>query len=178
MEDKIILKAKKVRAILTDVDGVLTDGSLYYAAGMDEHFKAFSVYDGVGVKMANICGIPVFFVSAKKSSLLHKRASELKVKECYDGIENKRDKVKEIAERYGFGFEELAYLGDDIVDIQVLKIVGFPVAVKNAFDEVKNHAVYITERRGGEGALREVIELIIKAKGEWNRVLDYFGGGK
>ena len=176
MENKVVLKAKKVKAIFTDVDGVLTDGSMYYAEGMNEHFKVFSVYDGVGVKIANLCNIPVFFVSAKKSSLLHKRAKELKVKECFDGIENKRETVLDIAERYGFNLNEIAYIGDDLVDIQVLRIVGFPVAVKNAFDEVKNHAVYITERKGGEGALREVVEFIVKARGEWGKVLDFFGG--
>ncbi len=176
MEDKIILKAKKVKAIFTDVDGVLTDGSMYYAEGMNEHFKVFSVYDGVGVKIANLCNIPVFFVSAKKSSLLHKRAGELKVKECYDGIENKRKTVLEVSKRYGFKLDEIAYIGDDLVDIQVLGIVGFPVAVKNAFDEVKKHAVYITERKGGEGALREVVEFLVKARGQWDRVLDFFGG--
>ncbi|BBB32569.1 3-deoxy-D-manno-octulosonate 8-phosphate phosphatase [Thermotomaculum hydrothermale] len=176
MEDKVILKAKKVKAIFTDVDGVLTDGSMYYAEGMNEHFKVFSVYDGVGVKIANLCNIPVFFVSAKRSSLLHKRASELKVKECFDGIENKKETVLKVAEKYSFNLDEIAYIGDDLVDIQVLKIVGFPVAVKNAFDEVKKHAVYITERKGGEGALREVIEYIVKARGEWKTVLDYFGG--
>ncbi len=176
MEDKIILKARKVKAIFTDVDGVLTDGSMYYAEGMNEHFKVFSVYDGVGVKIADLCNIPVFFVSAKKSSLLHKRARELKVKECFDGIENKKETVLVVAKRYGFELDEIAFVGDDLVDIQVLKLVGFPVAVKNAFSEVKKHALYVTERRGGEGALREVIELIVKAKGEWDTVLNYFGG--
>ena len=176
MEDKIVLKAQKVKAIFTDVDGVLTDGSMYYAEGMSEHFKVFSVYDGVGVKIADLCDIPVFFVSAKKSSLLHKRAEELKVKECFDGIENKRETVLDIAKRYGFDLNEIAYIGDDLVDIQVLRLVGFPVAVKNAFDEVKKYAVYITERRGGEGALREVVEFIVKARGEWGKVLDFFGG--
>ncbi len=176
MEDKVILKAKKVKAIFTDVDGVLTDGSMYYAEGMNEHFKVFSVYDGVGVKIADLCNIPVFFISAKKSSLLHKRASELKVKECFDGIENKKKTLLDVVKKYGYSADEVAFLGDDLVDIQVLKIVGFPVAVKNAFGEVKKHAIYVTEREGGKGALREVVELIVKARGEWDKVLNYFGG--
>ena len=176
MENQVVLKAKKVKAIFTDVDGVLTDGSMFYAEGMNEHFKVFSVYDGVGVKMASICEIPVFFVSAKKSSLLHKRASELKVEKCFDGVENKREIVLSVCKEYGFSSEEVCYLGDDLVDIQVLKIVGFPVAVSNAFDEVKKYAAYITQRKGGEGALREVIELIVKSRGCWEKVLSYFGG--
>ncbi len=176
MENEIILKAKKVKAIFTDVDGVLTDGSMYYAEGMNEHFKVFSVYDGVGVKIADLCNIPVFFISAKKSSLLHKRASELKVKECFDGIENKKETLLDVVKKYGYSVDEVAFLGDDLVDIQVLRIVGFPVAVNNAFEEVKKHALYITKREGGKGALREVVEFIVKARGEWDKVLNYFGG--
>ncbi len=176
MENETVLRAKKVKAIFTDVDGVLTDGGMFYAEGMKEHFKVFSVYDGVGVKMASICQIPVFFVSAKKSSLLHKRASELKVEKCFDGVENKKEIVLSVCGEYGFSQEEICYIGDDLVDIQVLKIAGFPVAVKNAFDEVKKHALYVTERKGGQGALREVVELIVKARGCWEKVLSYFGG--
>lgn len=178
MENEVILKAKKVKAIFTDVDGVLTDGSMYYAEGMSEHFKVFSVYDGVGVKIANLCNIPVFFVSAKKSSLLHKRASEIGVKECYDGVEDKIVLVTGVMDRLGLSPEEVCYIGDDIVDVQVLKVVGFPVAVANALSYVKDFAIYITDREGGKGALREVVELIIRAKGEWERVIEYFGGQK
>lgn len=166
--EKLKEKLKKVKILMTDVDGVLTDGSLYIGTGGNE-FKKFNVLDGAGVALLKAVNIPLVVLSGRYSEATVARMRELDLEEnlYQDGLA-KIETYRKIKERFGVGDEEILYIGDDLVDLPVLKRVGVPVAVENACSEVKAKAVYVTKRRGGEGALREVIELLLTAKGLFN----------
>ena len=160
----------KIRIVFTDVDGVLTDGSIYY--GPDgQVFKRYNVYDGYGIRRLQESGVLVVFVSADDHDMIRSRARRLGVEEVYLGVPDKGELVRQIMEREGLEVEEACYVGDDIPDLPAMKAVGVPVAVANARPEIKAVAAYVTQVRGGEGAVREIAELILKAKcgesGEW-----------
>jgi len=173
MENNVILKAKKVKAIFTDVDGVLTDGTLYYL-GEEEHGKGFFVRDGLAIKIAEKLSIPVYFISAKKSSVLRQRAKELGVSGCYDGSLKKVEIAENICNELKLSFDEVCYIGDDIVDIPLLNEVGFSATVKDCAEELKDICDFISSKKGGKGAFREIVELIIKSKNRWEEVLAFF----
>jgi len=173
MENTAVLKAKKVKAIFTDVDGVLTDGKLYYF-GNEEHGKAFFVRDGLAVKFAEKLSIPVYFISAKSSSILKQRAKELGVSGCYDGVHNKVEVANGICNELALNLSEICYIGDDLVDLALLNKVGFAATVKNCADEVRTVCDFISSKKGGKGAFREIVEFIIKSQGKWEEVLTFF----
>jgi len=151
-------RVKKLKLLIADADGVLTEGTLYYTEE-GETLKAFSVLDGLGVKKLKDMGIKVAVISGRTSPPLFKRLEELGV-ETYGGIKDKLKLYEELKERYRLKDEEVAFVGDDLVDLPVMKRVGFPVAVANAEEEVKKVALYTTMREGGKGAVREVADLI------------------
>ena len=176
MENEILLKAKKVRLFVSDVDGVLTDGKLYYGPGMEGHMKAFHVRDGLAVKMAQLAGIRVAFVSAKASAILRQRGEELGVDFCMDGVKDKVARVSEICDTLQVSWEETAAIGDDLVDIPVLKQAAFSATVPEAPDGIKAFVDFVTIHPGGKGAFRELVELLIRSRGKWDEVLAHFGG--
>ncbi len=153
----------RIRILFTDVDGVLTDGSIYY--GPDgQVFKRYNVYDGYGIRRLQEAGVLVVFVSADDHDMIRSRARRLGVEEVYLGVPDKGGLVREIMDREGAVPEEACYVGDDIPDLPALQAVGVPVAVANARPEIKAVSVYVTQVRGGDGAIREVAELILKAR--------------
>jgi len=148
-----------------DVDGVLTDGRLYYTEE-GERIKVFNVQDGLGIKLLQKAGIKTGVISGRESEALRNRLFELGVEEVFMGRFEKEGILEEILSRNGISAEEVGFVGDDLVDIPVLKRVGFPVAVRDASGEVKRYAVYVTMREGGKGAVREVVDLILALRGE------------
>ena len=148
-----------------DVDGVLTDGRLYYTEE-GERIKVFNVQDGLGIKLLQKAGIKTGVISGRESEALRNRLFELGVEEIFMGRFEKEGILEEILSRNGISAEEVGFVGDDLVDIPVLKRVGFPVAVGDASEEVKRYAVYVTMREGGKGAVREVVDLILALRGE------------
>ncbi len=164
-------KAQNVRFFLMDVDGVLTDGKLYYTE-RGEEIKVFNVKDGLGIKLLQMAGIPSGVISGRKSGALEKRLTELEVDEIYLGHNEKLSILDEILRRRNIGYENVAYIGDDYVDLPILKRVGFPMAVKDAHPVVKKHALYVTKARGGEGALREAIEFFLDLSGFLSALVD------
>lgn len=165
-------KAKKIRLIAIDVDGVLTDGKIIYSSDSEE--KQFAVVDGMGITLARRARLEIAFISVRESEPVSRRATDLGIIELHQGVKRKWDCLKEIMRRYGFSAEEVAYIGDDIVDIVPMRKVGLPIAVANAMPEVKEVAVLVTESGGGEGAVREAVEAILKAKGVWEETLNKY----
>ena len=173
LPDEIAKRARKIRLILTDCDGVLTDGSLYYTAN-GEAAKVFYIHDGLAFKLARQAGIKIGIISGRKSVALELRASELKVDYLYHGNDAKLAAYEEIRAAENLRDEQIAYLGDDLHDLPLLHRVGLAIAVADAVAEVKAAAHSITERNGGRGAFREAVELILKAQDKWEALMKPF----
>ncbi|MBM3249384.1 MAG: HAD-IIIA family hydrolase [Candidatus Omnitrophica bacterium] len=170
MEATTLNKAKKIKLLLLDVDGVLTDGRIVYdSRGRDSKF--FDVHDGLGVYVLSKYGIKTVLVTAKGSRAIIPRARDMRVAEVIADITPKTRALEKILKKYQVAIDEICFIGDDLVDLGLMKKVGFPVAVFNAAAEIKQVASYITIRHGGRGAVREVAELLLKAKGLWEEVV-------
>ena len=162
---------KKIKMIISDVDGVLTDGTIYKGTDGQE-FKKFTVHDGVGVAMARAANLKIALISGRYSPATEYRAKELKINDVYNGGLNKILAYEELKRKYSLNNSQIAYLGDDLIDIPVMKKVALPIAVANASKLVKNMSQYITEVSGGHGALRDAVEWIIDKKGITTEVLE------
>lgn len=171
---KVYAKAKKIKVIATDVDGVLTDGYLFINDKEIEPFGKFSIHDGMGVTIAHDCGIKIIVISGRKSLCTEARCNKLGIDESHTGIDDKASKLTEIANRLELDFSEIAYIGDDLIDLKAMGLVGFKVAPNNAVKFVKKHVDFVTKCNGGEGALRELVELILKSQGRFNKYLDQY----
>lgn len=170
IEESVLSKVKKIRLLLLDVDGVLTDGRIIYdSRGRDSKF--FDVHDGLGVYLLYKAGIKTILVTAKASRAILPRARDMRIEEVYADVSPKSLVLEKILKKYRLKADELCFVGDDLVDLSLLKRVGFPVAVFNACPEVKRAAHYITIRQGGRGAVREVAELILKGQGRWQELV-------
>lgn len=170
-EDTLMKTARDIKLLILDVDGVLTDGSIIF----DDHeneFKIFHVRDGHGVRMLIRAGIKVALITGRHSKVVERRAHELGVTDVFQKCYDKRIPYRQLAEKYAASDSEIAYIGDDIVDIPVLKKCGLPIAVADAEEEVQAQAAMITTRRGGRGAVREVCDFLLKAKGIWGDIID------
>ncbi|HCV22144.1 MAG TPA: HAD hydrolase family protein [Candidatus Latescibacteria bacterium] len=169
--------AARVRLLLTDVDGVWTDGRLLYVPGLDDQIvetKAVSALDGQGFRWWHAAGHVSGIISGREAPGIDYRAQMLGVTYIYQNHLEKMAPYEEICAAVGVSDEEVAYVGDDLPDIPLLRRAGVSAAVANARQEVKAAADYVTEARGGDGAVREVIELILRARGEWQGVLDRY----
>lgn len=166
-------KAKKVKLLLLDVDGVLTDGRIIYDSRGND-MKLFDVHDGLGVCLLKSGGIPTILITAKGSRAIHPRAKDMKVEAVYENISPKTAVLEKILKKYRLDREEICFVGDDLVDLCLVQSVGFSIAVFNAAPEIKQAACYITVREGGRGAIREVAELILKAQGKWAGVIQKY----
>jgi len=152
-----------VRLLCVDVDGVLTDAGMYY--GPDgEVLKKFNTRDGMGLARVREIGIAVAIISGEDSAIVHARATKLKIDDVYSGASNKRIAIDELCERHGLQLDEVGFIGDDLNDIPALECVGFACAVADAAAPVKALADYVTQARGGDGAVREVCELLIASR--------------
>ncbi len=159
-----------IKALILDVDGVLTDGRISYTdSGME--IKSFHVRDGSGLKYWHRTGHVSAVLSGRESSAIYRRARELGVKVIVTGAKDKMPALKQIVDKLGVRLDECAYLGDDLPDIPPMRAVGLSLAVADAAADVKEIAAGVTESRGGEGAVREVVEIILRAQGCWQAVL-------
>jgi 3-deoxy-D-manno-octulosonate 8-phosphate phosphatase (KDO 8-P phosphatase) len=169
-------RARRVELLLMDVDGVLTDGRIWFVPSGDrlEEVKSFSVADGAGIALAHRAGLATGIISGRSSRIVVERARELDIDEVHIGIRDKSAALDAVARSRSISPDHMAFVGDDVVDLPAMRRVGLPVAVANASEDVKPHAAYVTSARGGEGAVREVIELILKAQGKWDSLVGEF----
>jgi 3-deoxy-D-manno-octulosonate 8-phosphate phosphatase (KDO 8-P phosphatase) len=173
LSDEIAERARQIKLILTDCDGVLTDGSLYYTAD-GEAAKVFHIHDGLAFKLARQAGLKTGIISGRKSAALERRARELSVDHLYHGNDAKRAAYEEIRTVENLCDEQIAYIGDDLHDLELLRRVGLAIAVADAAAEVKTAAHFVTPQPGGRGAFREAVELILKAQNKWDDLLHQF----
>jgi 3-deoxy-D-manno-octulosonate 8-phosphate phosphatase (KDO 8-P phosphatase) len=195
-------RAKKIKLLLFDVDGVLTDGKLFIfpaPAGVEQRVlqasaqpggqggfglhsesmieaKGFHAHDGTSISLARLGGIRTGLITKRISETVALRARELKLEFVHQGVDDKRACFDEIVEKAGLKPEQAAFVGDDVIDLPAMRAGGLAIAVKNARAEVKQEAHYVTAHAGGDGALRDAVEFILKAQGRWKRVVeDYIG---
>ena len=164
-------KLKKIRMLIMDIDGVLTDGGIVLGNGGQE-FKIFNVQDGMGITLLRQAGLKVGIITGRRSEAVEVRAQELHVDVLFQDAFPKLVAYGEILDRYDFQDKEVSYMGDDLLDIPVMNRVGVAVAVANAREEVKKIADIVTLASGGKGAVREVVEIILKSQGKWKAVLE------
>ena len=169
--DEYAQRLKGVKLLVTDVDGVLTDGSIHYLGG-DQEAKIFHVRDGSAVYVARVIGLPVLVITARTSAAVERRFAELPVLELRQGTFDKLSACMEVESRLGISPEQVAYVGDDLVDLPALRHAGVGIAVADAHPILAAEADWLTERGGGKGALREVVDDIVTARGIWAQVLD------
>lgn len=163
MTDALDTKLSAIRLLSLDCDGVMTDGALYYAADGTE-LRKFHVRDGVGIKSVMASGIAVAFITASKTPAIEHRARALGVPNCFIGVDGKLETLRDLCARLGIALEEVAHVGDDLNDLPVLRKVGFPMTVADAVPEVRQVAMLVTTRNGGDGAVREICERILAAR--------------
>ena len=163
-------KAKNIKLVILDVDGVMTDGRIVIDDNGVES-RNFDIKDGMGVVVLMMSGVEVAIITSKKSGAVRHRAEEVKIKRFQEGIKKKTEPYEEMLKEMGITDAEVAYVGDDLVDLSMMKRVGLPIAVGDAVDDVKQHAAYVTKARGGYGAVREVAEMILKSQDKWDKIL-------
>jgi 3-deoxy-D-manno-octulosonate 8-phosphate phosphatase (KDO 8-P phosphatase) len=162
-------KAQKIKMIIMDVDGTLTDGSLTIMPDGEE-LKAYNVRDGTGILLAHLAGLKTAIITGKISKALEKRAEKLRIMEVHQGILDKKRILEEILEKGGLKEEEIAYIGDDLGDLEVMKSVGLAAAVADAHSEIKKYSHFHCTIPGGKGAVREFIEFILEAQDKWKLI--------
>lgn len=193
-------RAKRIKLLLFDVDGVLTDGKIWifpapggaqlstqeHAAqhgerggfGLVSHdyveAKGFNAHDGAAVSLARLAGIKMGLITKRISETVALRARDLRLEHVYQGIQDKLTVFEEILQKEGIAAAQAAYVGDDVIDLPVMRNCGLAVAVPNAREEVKDEAHFITDHAGGDGALRDAVEYILKAQGKWEHVVEEY----
>jgi 3-deoxy-D-manno-octulosonate 8-phosphate phosphatase (KDO 8-P phosphatase) len=166
-------RVKKIKLLLLDVDGVLTDGRIIYdSRGHD--MKFFDVHDGLGIYALRRVGIKTILITAKGSRAIKPRARDMQVAEIFENISPKTAVLDKILRKYRLKADQVCFVGDDLVDLGLMKKVGFSVAVFNAVPEIKQIANYITLKEGGRGAVREIAELILKSQDHWSGILKLY----
>ncbi len=169
----MVERAKRTKLLLLDVDGVLTDGRIIYdSKGRDSKF--FNVHDGLGVYLLKKAGIPTVLITAKGSRAIKPRARDMQVDAVFEDISPKTSVLDKILTKHKVSSQEACFVGDDLVDLCLMKRVGFAIAVFNACAEIKSLAHYVTQKEGGNGAVREVAELILKSQGKWEEILGLY----
>jgi 3-deoxy-D-manno-octulosonate 8-phosphate phosphatase (KDO 8-P phosphatase) len=185
-------RARKIKLLLFDVDGVLTDGKLFLfpessrqgvpeqsapqSAQSQIEVKGFHAHDGTSISLARLGGIKTGLITKRISETVALRARDLKLEFVYQGVDDKRICFDQVVKKAGLKPEEAAFVGDDVIDLPAMRAGGLAIAVKNARAEVKREAHYVTVHAGGNGALRDAVEFILKAQGQWKRVVeDYIG---
>jgi 3-deoxy-D-manno-octulosonate 8-phosphate phosphatase (KDO 8-P phosphatase) len=177
-ETEVAELARKIELLLMDVDGVMTDGTLLFIPmpdGSVAEAKTFNVNDGAALGMARRAGLKTGIISGRASPALTRRAEELRVDFLYHGLGRKKTAaLEEILEKSKIATDRICYVGDDIQDLPLFGRVGFPIAVANASKDIASRAAYVTLTNGGRGAIREVVELILRAQGKWDAALREF----
>ena len=160
----------EIKMLILDVDGVLTDGTLVIHSDGGES-KFFNTLDGHGIRMWQRAGLKVALLSGRASEPTRRRAEQLNIEYVFEDCHDKLPTLEKFLEKLGLSPESVAFIGDDLMDLPAIRYVGFGIAVANAVDEVKKYADYVTERPGGAGAVREVIEYILKKTGKWQELM-------
>jgi 3-deoxy-D-manno-octulosonate 8-phosphate phosphatase (KDO 8-P phosphatase) len=177
ISDEIIARARRIELLLLDCDGVLTDGGLNYTFDgkrVLEGAKVFHIHDGQGLKLAREAGLKLGVISGRISPALIARARELQIDRLHQGIDDKLSVYEQIKIADGFSDDQVAYVGDDLADLPVMRRVGLAIAVADAVDEIRECAHFVTNKPGGRGAAREAVELILKAQDKWRETLQRF----
>ena len=168
---EVIERGNKVKLVIADVDGVLTDGSIYKAIDpatlADIEFKNFSIVDGAGIALARLLDFRVAIISGRPSLATDARVKELKIEDVYTGSLNKMTPYEDLKSKYSLNDEDIAFIGDDIIDLNLMENVGAPIAVANAYHLVKDIAIYTTRLAGGQGAFREAIDWLAMCQGRY-----------
>ncbi len=171
MKDKALAeKLKHIQLLLLDVDGVLTDGSIIYNDDGSET-KIFNAKDGLGLRLVMSAGIEIGIVTGRKSKALRHRCDDLGIRYLFDGVGDKAKMLTEIVTQTGIGPEQAAFVGDDLPDLPLMKQVGLTIAVADAHGIIRQNADWTTKAPGGRGAVREICEALLKAKGLWDEIL-------
>jgi len=170
MTNEITIKASKIKALVLDVDGVLTDASLTFDEDGKE-YKTFNAKDGQGIVMLNKTGFITAIITARLNGTVRHRFNNLGMTKLYEGCKNKIAALRELMAEFNLREEEIAYMGDDLPDICVLKVVGLPCCPNDAVKEVQNHAKFISTKNGGKGAVRELCDLILKSTNKYEEIV-------
>lgn len=174
--DKYVLhdKLKDIKVIVSDVDGVLTDGFIFTDQNYYEPLNKFSIYDGMAITMANDCGLGVIIISGRKSLCTEARFSKLGITEVHTGVADKKAYLLDLSKRLNLDLSEMLYIGDDLIDLGAMSLVGVKVAPKNAVYTVQQFADYVTLASGGRGVLREIVDLILKAQDKYDSYIQKY----
>jgi 3-deoxy-D-manno-octulosonate 8-phosphate phosphatase (KDO 8-P phosphatase) len=173
----MVTRAQDIRLIISDVDGVWTDGKIIYA-GETREIKEFNVRDGLAAKLAQKVGVTVALLTSRRSPALVRRARELGIHELHQGSENKLDSCERLMRKLDFRFDQVLYLGDDLPDLAPMMHAGISAAPADAADEVRTAAQWKLNCRGGQGAFRETVERLLRERGDWEFILEDFKSGK
>ena len=165
--------AKAIRLLALDVDGVLTDGRLFMGNNGEE-LKAFNILDGLGIKLLQECGVKVALITSRQSELVKNRAKNLGIEHVFQGRDDKLAALQELSELLEVNYQQIAYMGDDLPDLPVIRRVGLGISVANGHHYVARHARWVTQAGGGEGAVREVCEMIMAAQGKLDQTFDQY----
>jgi 3-deoxy-D-manno-octulosonate 8-phosphate phosphatase (KDO 8-P phosphatase) len=166
----VLARAASLRLLILDVDGVLTDGELFY--GVDgESVKRFNVLDGHGIKLLQEAGVAVAIISARKSPIVARRAADLGIAHLFQGVHDKLSAFNALLAQTGLAADECGFIGDDVIDLPVLSRVGFAASVAQGHPEVRARVHYVTQAGGGQGAVRELCDLILRAQGKYEAAL-------
>lgn len=170
MQDDAVTRAARVKLMIFDVDGILTDGSLHY--GPDgESIKTFNVLDGHGIKLLQQSGVMTVIISARKSLIVARRAADLGIQHLFQGVHDKRSAFELLLADTRIDADACGFIGDDVIDLPILLRVGFAASVPNAHAEVKSRVHYVTQASGGRGAARELCDFILRAQGNYEAAL-------
>ncbi|MCC5883543.1 MAG: HAD hydrolase family protein [Halomonas sp.] len=177
LDPRLLDRLRKIRLLALDVDGVLTDGRLYFQADGIE-IKAFHTQDGLGLKLLRRAGLQVAFITGRESSMVSHRAAALGIDHVFQGCENKLVVLRELCARQGIELEQVAYCGDDLPDLAPIQRAGIGITVPGAPSYIRALADHVTERSGGHGAVREICDLLLEAQGHRDALIDTYLHGK
>ena len=169
-------KAKKIKFLILDVDGVLTDNRLYYSDDGNE-MKSFYTRDGHGMVLLQKSGIPIGIITGRKSQLLSNRCRDLKIEYLYQGVPDKLPSFTDLVDKLGLELDEIAYVGDDILDLPILMRVGLSITPADGEEDVKSRVDYVSPYAGGKGVVRETCEIILRSQDKWQQHLDFYMRG-
>ncbi len=173
VSNALTLKAKKTKLLILDVDGVMTDNRLIYGEDGQE-YKAFNTRDGHGMVLLQKSNVDIAIITGRKSLLVTKRMADLKVKHVHQGVPDKLPTFLKLVKDLGIELCEIAYIGDDILDLPILTRVGLAITPADGDSEVKSRVDYISQFKGGQGCVRETCEMIMRAQGSWQQHMDFF----
>tara|TARA_Y100001970_G_scaffold183971_1_gene223734 strand:- start:1662 stop:2201 length:540 start_codon:yes stop_codon:yes gene_type:complete len=170
MNEDLLRKISKIKIIVSDVDGILTDGSIIVSKSTE--YKIFHVEDALATSLLKLANIPISFISARKSEATTVRLNELKIENIFQGYINKLSALDKIIDIYNINYKDVLYIGDGFVDIPVMEKVGFSISVPNAHQEVKELADFVTKKSGGQGVLVEIVQHVLKSKGIYDDIFN------